>query len=71
MSSLTLKEEDWEILKEKVKRKYNHLTDDDLRYTEGQEEALITKLAERIKRKPTYVLFTLKKGLASLANNRL
>jgi len=71
MSSLTLNEADWEILKEKIKRKYNHLTDDDLRYKEGQEEELVTKLAERIKRKPAYVLFTLQKGLASLANNRL
>jgi len=71
MSSITLNEADWKILKEKVKRKYNHLTDDDLTYIPGQEEDLIRRLAERIKRKPSYVLFTLKKGLANLAGNRL
>jgi len=69
--SITLNEADWKILKEKVKRKYNHLTDDDLYYQPGQEQALIEKLAVRIKRKPEYVLFTLKKGLADLSGNRL
>ncbi|GAA4782498.1 hypothetical protein GCM10023231_07710 [Olivibacter ginsenosidimutans] len=71
MDALILNEADWKILKEKIKRKYNHLTDEDLAYTPGQEADLVAKLAERIKRKPSYVLFTLKKELANLSSNRL
>lgn len=71
MESLRLNEADWTILKEKIRRKYNHLTEEDLSYTQGQEVDLIARLAKRIKRKPDYVLFTLKKGLANLSSNRL
>lgn len=71
MMSFTLSEVDWQILKEKVRRKYNHLTDEDLSYQTGEEQELIDRLAVRIKRKPAYVLFTLQKGLSDLAGNRL
>lgn len=71
MISFTLSEADWKILKEKVKRKYNHLTEEDLSYQSGNEQELIDRLAVRIRRKPEYVLFTLQKGLSDLAGNRL
>ncbi|MFC6103711.1 CsbD family protein [Olivibacter domesticus] len=71
MTALTLNEADWQILKEKVKRKYNHLSEEDLTYQTGKEQELIDRLAERVKRKPEYILFTLKKGLANLSSNRL
>ena len=71
MTTLTLNEADWKILKEKVKRKYNHLSEEDLAYEPGREQELIDKLALRVKRKPEYILFTLKKGLATLSNSRL
>lgn len=71
MTSIALSESDWKVLKEKIKRKYNHLTDDDLGYELGKEQELIERLAEKVKRKPDYILFTLKKGLSDLTSNRL
>lgn len=69
--SFTLNESDWKVLREKMKRKYNHLTEEDLAYQAGQEEDLVNRLSLRVKRKPEYILFTLKKGLADLSSNRL
>ena len=40
-------------------------------YTEGQEEDLITRLMALVNRKREYVVFTLKKALANIDNNRL
>jgi hypothetical protein len=71
MKDFTLSEAEWEILKLKVLRKYNHLSEEDLAYTAGQEEILVNRLAKRLKRDENYVLFTLKKGLADLNSNRL
>lgn len=71
MSSLKITYSQWEILKIKLQRKYNHLSADDLFYTEGEEEQLINRLAKRLKRTQEYVIFTLSKQLADLSNNRL
>ncbi|MXV49527.1 hypothetical protein GS399_00970 [Pedobacter sp. HMF7647] len=71
MAEITISKADWDRLKIKVRRKYNHLTDEDLKYEPGQEEQLISHLMERVKRSRDYVLFTLKKGLANIDNNRL
>jgi uncharacterized protein YjbJ (UPF0337 family) len=38
---------DWDIAKGKLKKKYASLTDDDLRYVEGQEDELIGRLEKR------------------------
>ena len=35
---------DWNIIKGKLKQKWAKLTDNDLRYTEGQEEELIGRI---------------------------
>jgi hypothetical protein len=71
MAEITISNKDWERIKIKVQRKYNHLTDDQLQYTEGQEESLITRIMELVNRDRNYVVFTLKKALVNIDNNRL
>lgn len=71
MSALTITAEEWATLKLKFKRKYNHLSEEDLAFAPGQEEELINRLAKRVNRDRDYVIFTLKKGLLNLEGNRL
>lgn len=71
MSSLKISNSDWNILKIKLSRKYNHLNDEDLAYQEGEEEALVERLAKRLRRNQAYILFTLSKELTDLTSNRL
>ncbi len=71
MTEIHISNLEWERLKIKVKRKYNHLSEEDLSYQAGQEEELIGRLMDRIHRNRAYVVFTLKKGLANIDNNRL
>ncbi|HEY1010544.1 MAG: hypothetical protein ACO1NS_02000 [Daejeonella sp.] len=71
MAEISISNSEWERLKLKVKRKYNHLDEADLAYQEGQEEQLISRLMSRIKRNREYVVFTLKKGLVNIETNRL
>ncbi|MFD0766324.1 hypothetical protein ACFQZI_15790 [Mucilaginibacter lutimaris] len=71
MAEITISNKDWERIKIKVQRKYNHLTDEQLQYTEGQEETLITRLMELVNRDRKYVVFTLTKALVNIDNNRL
>ncbi|HEX7367671.1 MAG TPA: hypothetical protein VF273_11275 [Pelobium sp.] len=71
MAEISISNTDWDRLKIKLKRKYNHLNDEDLMFEAGQEEKLITHLQERLRRKREYVVFTLKKGLLNIENNRL
>lgn len=62
---------EWDVLKIKLSRKYNHLTADDLVYTAGEEGELITRLAKRLRRNEEYVTFTLAKELVHLESNRV
>jgi len=71
MAEISISTQDWGRLKLKLQRKYNHLSDDDLFFEAGQEEKLITHLQERLRRNREYVVFTLKKGLLNIENNRL
>lgn len=71
MGNLSISAEEWDTLKLKLLRKYIHLSDEDLAYNPGQESELVTRLAKRLNRNETYVLFTLRKGLADLQSNRL
>ncbi len=71
MAEISISATEWERLKLKVKRKYNHLSDEDLVYTAGQEEQLITHLMNRLKRNREYIVFTLSKGMEFLDTNRL
>lgn len=71
MAEITIDIKDWEKLSLKLKRKYNHLTDEDLAFEPGKEDQLIGHLASRLHRNRDYVIFTLKKGLINIDNNRL
>ncbi len=71
MAEISISKDDWERLKLKVKRKYRELSEEDLAYTPGEEEALIQKLMSRLRRNREYVVFTLKKGLINIDNNLL
>jgi len=71
MAEISISNKDWERVKFKLQRKYNHLTDAQLQYTEGQEDSLITKIMELVNRDRRYVVFTLKKALVNIDNNRL
>jgi hypothetical protein len=71
MADISITNKEWERVKIKIQRKYNHLTDEQLQYTEGQEDSLVSKLMDLVKRDKKYVLFTLKKALVNIDNNRL
>lgn len=71
MAEITISNKDWERIKIKVQRKYNHLTDEQLQYTEGQEDSLITRIMELVNRDRKYVVFTLTKALVNMDTNRL
>lgn len=68
---LKINEEQWQIAKEKLRRKYNHLSDEDLAFQAGEEDKLINKLAQRLRRKPSYILFTIGKEIQDINSNRL
>ncbi|SEL61662.1 hypothetical protein [Parapedobacter koreensis] len=71
MAAIKITREEWDVLKKKFLRKYNHLSDEDLAFEEGKEDELVNRLANRVRRNRDYVLFTLQKGLADLKSNRL
>ena len=71
MAEISITNKDWARVKIKIQRKYNHLTDEQLQYNEGEEDSLISKLMELVKRDRKYILFTLKKALVNIDNNRL
>ncbi|MBK1439754.1 hypothetical protein JHJ32_07150 [Parapedobacter sp. ISTM3] len=71
MAAIKITQAEWDVLKKKFLRKYNHLSDEDLAFEEGKEDELVDRLARRVRRTRDYVLFTLQKGLADLESNRL
>lgn len=71
MAEISISDKDWARVKIKVQRKYNHITDEQLKYAAGQEDELISKLMTLVNRDRKYVLFTLKKALVNIDNNRL
>ncbi len=38
----------WNVIKGKLKQTYGELTDDDLKYTEGQEDELVGRIQTRV-----------------------
>ncbi len=38
----------WNVVKGKLKQAYGDLTDDDLKYTEGQEDELVGRIQKRV-----------------------
>jgi hypothetical protein len=71
MAEISISNKDWPRVKIKLQRKYNHLTDEQLQYSEGQEENLINRVMQLVNRDRRYVVFTLKKALVNIDNNRL
>ncbi|MFZ4260995.1 hypothetical protein ACFRAE_03075 [Sphingobacterium sp. HJSM2_6] len=71
MYNFKIEAQDWSILKLKLQRKYNRLTEEDLQFQEGQEEELLQRLATRLNRNVDYVVFTLSKELRDLSSNSL
>ena len=71
MAEISISNKDWQRVKIKIQRKYNHLSDAQLQYTEGQEESLISNLMKLVNRDRKYVVFTLQKALVNIDNNRL
>ena len=71
MAEISISNKDWQRVRIKLQRKYNRLTDEQLHYTEGQEDDLIGRVMELVKRDRAYVVFTLKKALVNIDNNRL
>lgn len=71
MAEISISNKDWTRVKIKLQRKYNNLTDEELQYTEGQEDSLIDRIMQLVNRDRKYVIFTLKKALANIDNNRL
>jgi len=71
MAEISISNKDWARVKIKLQRKYNHLTDEELQYNEGQEDNLIGRIMELVNRDRKYVVFTLKKALVNIDNNRL
>jgi hypothetical protein len=71
MSAISINNTDWKRVKIKLKRKYNHLTDEQLQYNAGEEDQLIDRLANLVNRDRDYVIFTLQKALVNIDNNRL
>lgn len=71
MSAISINNTDWKRVKIKLQRKYNHLTDEQLQYNAGEEDQLIDRLTGLVNRDRDYVIFTLKKALVNIDNNRL
>lgn len=71
MITFKISNADWEVLRLKIKRKYNSLTEEDLQYQEGQEDELVERLSKRLRRSKDYIFFTLSKEKADLTSNRL
>lgn len=71
MAEISISNKDWQRVKIKLQRKYNNLTDEQLQYSEGQEENLISQVMALVNRDRRYVLFTLKKALVNIDNNLL
>ncbi len=71
MAEISITNKEWERVKIKVQRKYNHLTDEQLTYSKGKEDNLISKLMDLVNRDRKYVVFTMKKALVNIDNNRL
>ena len=71
MANFTLTPETWERVKIKFLRKYRDLTREELSFTPGQEDLLVQKLMQLVKRDEKYIEFTIRKALADPEGNRL
>jgi hypothetical protein len=71
MASFTLTPETAEKVKIKFLRKYRDLSEKNISFAPGREDALVAELMQLIKRDQKYVEFTINKALADPDGNRL
>jgi len=71
MANFTLTAETAEKVKIKFLRKYRELAQLDIPFVPGQEDQLVERLMDLVKRDRDYVEFTIKKALADPDGNRL
>jgi uncharacterized protein YjbJ (UPF0337 family) len=55
MNNLELKG-NWNVIKGKMKQKYSELTDDDLKFTEGQEDEIWGLIQKKVGKTKTEIL---------------
>lgn len=55
MNSLQIND-DWEVLRKKLKHNFKHLTDNDLLYVKGKEDRLIKRLQKKLGQKEEEVI---------------
>lgn len=71
MANFTLTPETWQKVRIKFLRKYRDLPQEELTFVPGQEDQLVTKLMDLVKRDRAYIEFTIQKALADPEGNRL
>ncbi|PYF75598.1 hypothetical protein [Pedobacter nutrimenti] len=71
MANFTLTPETAQKVKIKFLRKYRELVQEEIPFTPGHEEELVTRLMELTNRDRKYVEFTINKALADPDGNRL
>lgn len=71
MAEIVIPEKNWERIKIKIQRKYNHLRDEDLIYFSGGENEMILKLQVLLKQNRNYIVFMLRKMQYNLDTNLL
>ena len=71
MANFTLTPETWKKVKIKFLRKYRDLAQEELTFIPGQEDQLVEKLMDLVKRDRAYIEFTIQKALADPEGNRL
>ncbi len=62
---------DWESIKSKLKRRYVHLTENDLAFSAGEEKQLIERLSKRLLTNSAYVINLITKLQRNTTTNRL
>lgn len=71
MTEIVIPEKNWERIRIKIQRKYNHLSAEDLSFQSGQENELIEKLQRLTFQNRDYIVFMLRKMQHNLDTNLL
>jgi len=71
MAEISIPEKNWDRIRIKIQRKYNHLKDNDLTFQAGQENELIERLQSLTLQNREYIVFMLRKMQHNLDTNLL
>ncbi len=71
MAEIVIPDKNWDRIKIKIQRKYNHLREEDLQYSQGGENELILKLQDLTHQNRDYIVFMLRKMQHNLDTNLL